>query len=309
MAELDYGAMNAPASSLSGSVSKAMNFLGAASSIVLVAGLAVWGYQLSVRDMSAVPVIRALEGPSREQPSDPGGLLARHTGLAVNQVQSEGEAAGPAPQVILAPSPIELTEEDAIDAPVPQLETEVAVSTADISEDPAPEVEAPVLQELSTLSEPNAVLEEEVEEVELARPILDPTIPGVNRSVIPLRKPNPPVRLASASPTAVEAAVASALSSLATAPEVEAATIAPGTRLVQLGVADDRDAAIAEWDKIASSYTDFFEGKSRIIQKATSGGREFYRLRVAGFDDLNSARRFCAALTAGDAACIPVLAR
>ncbi|MEZ5884853.1 MAG: SPOR domain-containing protein [Paracoccaceae bacterium] len=51
------------------------------------------------------------------------------------------------------------------------------------------------------------------------------------------------------------------------------------------------------------------EGKQRVIQEASSGGRVFYRLRVHGFDDLAAARRFCAALVAEQANCIPAAVR
>jgi hypothetical protein len=50
-------------------------------------------------------------------------------------------------------------------------------------------------------------------------------------------------------------------------------------------------------------------GKTRIIQKATSGGRVFYRLRAMGFEDIADARRFCSALVAQNADCIPVVTR
>ena len=49
--------------------------------------------------------------------------------------------------------------------------------------------------------------------------------------------------------------------------------------------------------------------KRRVIEKATSGGRTFYRLRAEGFADLPDARRFCAALVAEKADCIPVVTR
>jgi hypothetical protein len=45
------------------------------------------------------------------------------------------------------------------------------------------------------------------------------------------------------------------------------------------------------------------------VQKASSGGRVFYRLRAMGFDDLGDARRFCSALVAENADCIPVVTR
>ena len=35
-------------------------------------------------------IVRAMEGPSRVQPDDPGGQTASHQGLAVNAVQSDG---------------------------------------------------------------------------------------------------------------------------------------------------------------------------------------------------------------------------
>ena len=69
---------------------------GALMSVALIDGLGVWGYQLAVRDVSGVPVVRALEGPMRVAPDDPGGEQAEHQGLAVNNVAAEGVAAGPA---------------------------------------------------------------------------------------------------------------------------------------------------------------------------------------------------------------------
>jgi hypothetical protein len=50
-------------------------------------------------------------------------------------------------------------------------------------------------------------------------------------------------------------------------------------------------------------------GKGRVIEQASIGGSSFYRLRAEGFRDLADARRFCAALVAEDAECIPVAAR
>jgi hypothetical protein len=53
----------------------------------------------------------------------------------------------------------------------------------------------------------------------------------------------------------------------------------------------------------------YLEGKSRIVQEASSGGRTFYRLRAHGFIDIADARRFCSALVAENADCIPVVTR
>ena len=68
----DYG--DAPEG---GSLATALNWAGAFLSVVLIAGLATWGWKLWVRDVSGVPVVRALEGPMRVTPDDPGGLWRR----------------------------------------------------------------------------------------------------------------------------------------------------------------------------------------------------------------------------------------
>ena len=86
-------------------------------------------------------------------------------------------------------------------------------------------------------------------------------------------------------------------------------SLPPGTRLAQLGAYDSADVARNEWDKFYTRFGDYMEGKQRVIQKASSGGRTFYRLRAMGFDDLSDARRFCAVLVADNTDCIPVTIR
>lgn len=301
-------------------MSTALSYFGAASSIALVVGLGIWGYQLTVRDVSDVPVIRALEGPARVQPDDPGGQLALHQGLAVNNVQAEGEAEGPAPQVILAPEPIDLTTDDVVlAAPAPveaPVEDDIAEAVGTVvslsleEQELSPEEQAALLaSRLAEGVEPLAPLDEDPGEVavNLERPeipALDPSIPGVKRSLRPSIRPK--VDLQNLQQTA---AIAAAVQSVQAARTVELASVATGTRLVQLGAFDDRDAALAEWEQIAAQFSDYMDGKQRVVQEAKSGGRVFYRLRAAGFDDLNASRRFCAVLVAENATCIPVLAR
>jgi len=327
MADLEFGAFEAPATPQQGRFSRMMSLVGAGSSVVLVLGLAVWGYQLTVRDVSDVPVIRALEGPARVQSADPGGQLAEHTGLAVNSVQSEGETEGPTSQVILAPAPIDLTQEDAVMAPSNEVEVdaegvvEEAVGTmvSLSNEISADEVKASALALADQLADGVEPLEDTTPAAEqvaltLARPTLDPKAPGVKRSLIPKRRPQSELAVLQSQTQAAVASAISALKGDATQDSdatqgVDPANIASGTRLVQLGAFDDAAAASAEWDKIAARFEDYIGGKSRVIQEATSGGRKFYRLRAVGFDDLNASRRFCAVLVAGKAACIPVLAR
>ncbi|MEN9062673.1 SPOR domain-containing protein [Ponticoccus litoralis] len=67
--------------------------------------------------------------------------------------------------------------------------------------------------------------------------------------------------------------------------------------------------ARSEWDKLGGRLGEFLDGKDRVVQKASSGGRTFYRLRAHGFEDLADARRFCSALVSQNIDCIPVVTR
>jgi len=123
--------------------------------------------------------------------------------------------------------------------------------------------------------------------------------PGVKVSLRPL------VRPARFSPSQSGTTSAQGRSTL----EVDAASLPAGTRLAQLGAYESEEVARAEWDRIHGQFADYLDGKKRVIQKAESGGRTFYRLRAMGFEDLSGARRFCATLVAGKADCIPVTTR
>ena len=112
MADRDFAEYGVPAAHGPGRAQRLVQMAGAASSVALVVALGLWGYRLAVRDIAGVPVIRALEGPARVAPEDPGGAIADHQGLAVNDVVAEGAAAPPAERLVLAPKPVELTLED-----------------------------------------------------------------------------------------------------------------------------------------------------------------------------------------------------
>ncbi len=284
-----------------GAVTTFINWLGAFVSLALIAGLAAWGWQLLQRDVSGVPVITALEGPMRIAPENPGGMVAEHQGLAVNRIPAVGEAAPGAESVILAPQPVVLTDEDAaMSALLPD-----ATETAGAEEYTAPPVQdssptdLAVMEALAELgnelmAEPAVSVDEDQTTFE------DTTVRAVAASPRPLPRPDPMVT----SDTTV-----TPVSTLSADLDISADAVVPGTRLVQLGAFPTLEEAQNEWDRIDVAFADYTGDKRRIIQEAETGGTTFYRLRVAGFDDLSDARRFCAVLVAGDASCIPVVAR
>ncbi|PWK61128.1 SPOR domain-containing protein [Roseicyclus mahoneyensis] len=297
-----------------------VNWAGAVISLGLVIGMVVWAYQLTVRDMSGVPVIRALEGPMRVAPADPGGTQAEHQGLAVNRL-AEGAEAAPVPdRLILAPPPVDLDVSALASASaanlVPVTET-AAVATE--SEAPTPaEVAAStqaLIERLMDRAEPlGPVSSDTPASVVSASPVPAVANAGESLQIIPASVPGPSRSLRPPSRPATLAALAfsgPATSALAveTVPELEAADLPEGTRLVQLGAFDTPEIARAEWDRLTARFPDYFAGRPRVIQQATSGGSAFYRLRAHGFDDLAASRRFCAVLMAQNAPCIPVTVR
>jgi len=279
----------------SGSLTTFINWAGAAVSLALIGGLAAWGWQLLQRDVSGVPVITALEGPMRIAPEDPGGIIAEHQGLAVNHIPALGEAAPGADQVVLAPQPVALTEED---APMSALLPDEGPTEAEDS------AVAAALQELSPmdLAVVSALAELEDEGVLEAEP--EPEFEASARAVgaSPRPLPRPDLTLAAAERV-------TPVSTAAGGRDADPAAIAPGTRLVQLGAFPTLQEAEAEWARLDAGFSDYMVGKQRLIQEAEAGQSTFYRLRAVGFDGLDDARRFCAVLIAGNGSCIPVVAR
>lgn len=307
-------------------ISRFTNLMGAAASLALLVGVGVWSYQLLMRDVSGVPVVRAAEGPMRVQPEDPGGHQAQHQGLSVNNVAAEGTAGAPADRLILAPAPLELTAEDeAVGQPVVAAATPDATAPAEGMTEAAPPVQmgaeepVPAGQEalqLAAVERLAAQLAEGVEPLGELAPITE-TAPesaqevqvalmaprkvegGLGRSLRPKLRP---ASLSSVQPAAAETAAAGI-------PEIDPNAIPAGTRLAQLGAYDSAETARKEWDRLQGKFGEYLEGKDRVVQKAKSGGRTFYRLRAMGFADLSDARRFCSALVAENAECIPVVTR
>jgi SPOR domain len=305
MAEIDFDdfeeASYAQPQGGNGRYGRYINMAGAASSVALVLVLAVWGYQLAMRDVTGVPVMRALDGPMRVAPENPGGQEASNQGLSVNAVASTGIASPVADRVKLAPTATALTDEDAagLAAPVASTGAETAKAadanavvalgtiTATANVAPAEDGDLPAVEEDPAIA---AALAEATASVDLSG--------GIAKSLKPHARPGTGAAASAASVTEVVAAT-----------EIDPATIAIGTRLAQLGAFDTPEEAKAKWAALAGQFTEVMAGKSVVIQPAQSGGKTFYRLRAHGFDNEDDARRFCSVLLGGNADCIPVAQR
>lgn len=299
-----------------------VQYAGAVASLALIAGVSVWGYKLVMRDVTGIPVVRAMSGEMRVQPEDPGGEVSLHTGLAVNAVPAVGEAAVPEDRVALAPATQGLASEDLEAQPTAEAgEVQVAVETS-----PTPEVQTPVAlngeqvidaplstDDILALADQIASGAAPLTELEAGETVAA-TLAVAGQTVSTVATGSASAVRVSLRPVARRAPAATpsaevAPQSVSTESVVTTTAFATGTKLVQLGAYPSADVAVKEWDRLSNRFGELLAGKSRVIQAASSGGGTFYRLRAQGFAELTDARRFCAALVAENTDCIPYVVR
>ena len=298
--------------------------LGALSAAALVGGLGFWTYDLAVRDLTEVPVVRALEGPVRVAPDDPGGDVAAHQGLSVNSIQAaarDAEDEDTPDRVVLAPAAPDLAPDDvapealaiAAEEEAPADPVGVALAAATGEPSPVSDSTAEERPEVGPVDPIEAALAEALGmpapgegDAELnpaalgadAKLEATPAVAFVTPDGVVERSPRPTVR-----PVAELPAIADP------APEIAAEKVPAGTQLVQLGAFPTEAGARAEWSRLDGRLGAYLGGKAPVIQAASSDGEPFWRLRAAGFEDGADARRFCSALTAEEADCVPVVVR
>ncbi|AEI94361.1 SPOR domain-containing protein [Roseobacter litoralis] len=297
-----------PEGAQSVSIATLTNMAGAVVSIALIAGIGVWGYKLMVRDVSGIPVVRAAEGEMRVRPEDPGGQLARHQGLAVNEIAARGSASGPVDRVVLAPPATQLADED---QPIAAKREEPVIQ---------PKPLAPAHESLITTEAGVAPTTDRAQQSAIDAVVAELAGDGAQIAATSDLTPHPAVLLtqvidapgarASLRPRIRPADIQQTVQRVAYTPEqsveVAAADIPSGTRLAQLGAFDSPEVARAEWTRIQAKFGQMIDGKSRVVQEVQSGGRTFYRLRAMGFVSLSDTRRFCSAIKAEGVDCIPV---
>ena len=282
-----------------------VNYVGAIVSCALIVGVGVWGYKLVVRDVSGIPVVRAMAGEMRVLPTSPGG-----------EVSAVGEASAPEDSVALAPAMAGLADEDVVTllstgveevsaivpSVAPEIEVKVPLNATQIVAAPlstddilalANQIAGRTLP-LAPIADVTVVAPRlSLAGQAMVTPVVAKNVPGVSVSLRPMLRPT-------FTPVVAAAEVQSLVTTTA---------FALGTNLVQIGAFPKAENAATEWTRLQGRFGDVMGGKARVIQAATSGGKTFYRLRAQGFSELGDARRFCAALVAEDTGCIPVVVR
>lgn len=318
---------------------RARKLAGAAVFLGLVAALGLWSFRLGTRDATEVPIIKAMEGPSRVEPKDPGGLQAAHQGLEVNTVLA-GKPAPMPREAAATPPPASLAEEDApqgelvVSAPAALAERVVAEGGQLAGDEDLPmplqeatgaaedttEDGAPVLGE--TPATAVAALAAGAAAAAGPRPMNRPANLVVARpkkteataSATPAKKPATTETAAAKKPAVIEKAAektptpkpAATTKVASAAPAREVSGVRSGTRLVQLGAFDSEEITRRAWSQLVAKNPDLLSNKSLFVERTTANARVFYRLRVAGFDSSDQTRQMCESLRARGVACIPV---
>ena len=281
-------------------------WVGAALSLSLLTGAIGWSYQLIVRDISQIPIVRAQLGPLRVAPDDPGGLTAANQGLSVTQL-AVNERPLLSDEIFLAPAAEVLSEENValqISEENSSITNKEKFDTLEVSTENSLDLKILPEQNATGLASNNeavlstAAFSPKKLEIENAVSLALALTNEVNSSFNSLRPKIRPVVLNQIQTDNIAQSVANEL----------VVTLPVGSAVVQLGAFESKSLAKIEWQRLEALLGSVLTSKNMVIQKAESGGKVFYRLRAFGFDDLSDARQFCSAVN-DKVACIPVVTR
>ena len=279
---------------------------GAALSLFLLAGAIGWSYQLIVRDVNQIPIVRAQLGPLRVAPDNPGGLTAANQGLSVTQL-AVTEKPLLSNEIYLAPAAEILNEENLALKVTEEDESnkvDGAFEIKEVNAENSMNLEALLDQkEVDSSSNDVGVLSkvafsQKKIEIENAVSLALSITNDPDKSLSWLRPKIRPVGFYR-NGNIIEDQIVS---------NVPMPELPIGSALVQLGAFDSKSLAESEWQRFEKILGSILIPKKMVVQKAESGGKIFYRLRASGFSDISDARQFCTAIS-DKVACIPVVTR
>jgi len=279
---------------------------GAALSLFLLAGAIGWSYQLIVRDVNQIPIVRAQLGPLRVAPDNPGGLTAANQGLSVTQL-AVNEKPLLSNEIYLAPAAEILNEENLALKVTEEDESnkvDGAFEIKEVNAENSMNLEAlPDQKEVDSRSNDVGVLSkaafsQKKIEIENAVSLALSITNEPDKSLSWLRPKIRPVGFYRNGNITEDQIVSN-----------EPMPKLPiGSAVVQLGAFDSKSLAESEWQRFEKILGSILIPKKMVVQKAESGGKIFYRLRASGFSDISDARQFCTAIS-DKVACIPVVTR
>ena len=279
---------------------------GAALSLFLLAGAIGWSYQLIVRDVNQIPIVRAQLGPLRVAPDNPGGLTAANQGLSVTQL-AVNEKPLLSNEIYLAPAAEILNEENLALKVKEEYESnkvDGAFEIKEVNAENSMNLEAlPDQKEVDSRSNDLGVLSkvafsQKKIEIENAVSLALSITNDPDKSLSWLRPKIRPVGFYRNGNITEDQIVSN-----------EPMPKLPiGSAVVQLGAFDSKSLAESEWQRFEKILGSILIPKKMVVQKAESGGKIFYRLRASGFSDISDARQFCTAIS-DKVACIPVVTR
>jgi len=279
---------------------------GAALSLFLLAGAIGWSYQLIVRDVNQIPIVRAQLGPLRVAPDNPGGLTAANQGLSVTQL-AVNEKPLLSNEIYLAPAAEILNQANLALKVTEEYESnkvDGAFEIKEVNAENSMNLEAlPDQKEVDIRSNDVGVLSkaafsQKKIEIENAVSLALSITNDPDKSLSWLRPKIRPVGFYRNGNITEDQIVSN-----------EPMPKLPiGSAVVQLGAFDSKSLAESEWQRFEKILGSILIPKKMVVQKAESGGKIFYRLRASGFSDISDARQFCTAIS-DKVACIPVVTR
>ena len=282
----------------------------------LILGLGTWFYQLGVRDAQTVPVISASTAPIKVRPEDAGGEVTPHQDIASYDAGAAQPVPEPRPQLAepapeptsedvpvaepaepepepaqpetTSPEPVARLQPFSDDAPETDNQPGALGAPDGLDEEPEPDATIAVIQpEPEPEAEPEAEPEPVVPPVDEGSELAPVFSPAINRRPQDLRERQR---------RAIEAE------------QIDQATLtarAESSRVkIQLRASPSRAEILAAWNRIQSANRDVLGAKALALQTTTSGGTQFFRLRVGPFRNRAEANSVCEALRARGQDCI-----
>ena len=283
-----------------------LNVVGAIISLMVFLGVVGWGAKMILRDSSGAPVVQALDGPIRISPEDPGGVMASHQGLTVNEVASSQKKLPLEDQIQLAPRAINLQPEDqtislllaskaslkdaSLLRPDSQgiSESQVEFSITNVNGDSSNKMLLPPIPAIPKVNIEILIVKEDFP--------ADSSLVSSDIGSGPTKSPRPRTR-------SLGSIVSIAPKSVTVAPQA----ISQEKPMAQLGAFGSKSIAMQAWSDLLQIHGDYLTGKKHIILRAAVGGGTIYRLRVNGFLNMAAAKHFCKVLNRQNTECYSVM--